>query len=58
MQMAGVLSLFWSVFVYVAVVFWQQTAGIYLFGLTLGLLVSMAIILEISISVVFALHLN
>jgi hypothetical protein len=61
MQMAGVLSLFLSVFAMLLLFLQQQTAGIYLFGLSmLCLLVSLALSFwEISISVnALRLHLS
>ncbi|SFF16922.1 DUF2721 domain-containing protein [Flavobacterium xueshanense] len=53
MQMAGVLSLFLSVFAMLLLFLEQQTAGIYLFGLSLlALLISLLLSFwEISISV-------
>ena len=61
MQMAGVLSLFLSVFAMLLLFLEQQTAGIYLFGMSLlGLLISLGLSFwEISISVnALRLHLS
>ncbi len=61
MQMAGVLSLFLSVFAMLLLFLQQQAAGIYLFGLSLlGLLISLALSFwEICISVnALRLHLS
>lgn len=61
MQMAGVLSLFLSVFSMLLLFLEQQTAGIYFFGLSLlGLLISLGLSFwEISISVnALRLHLS
>ena len=61
MQMAGVMSLFLSVFSMLLLFLEQQTAGTYIFGLSLlGLLISLGLSFwEISISVnALRLHLS
>ncbi|MFV8378330.1 DUF2721 domain-containing protein [Flavobacterium sp. LB3R33] len=61
MQLAGVLSLFLSVFAMLLLFLELQTAGVYLFGLSLlGLLISLGLSFwEISISVnALRLHLS